>query len=285
MNRALRIVARIAVICLLGYIAVVALFWISETSIVYPVPPAGYGEWDPSEYGAEEVRFESVDSTELHGWYFEHPNPRAQLLFLHGNGEHLGMLGRWADRLRREHRISVFVFDYRGYGKSKGTPHEAGVLQDGEAAVEWLSGRAGVRPDEIILYGRSLGGSVAIHLAAEFGARGLIIERTFDSLVDVAANYYPWLPVRLAMRNRYSSLDKIVFYDGPLLQLHGTGDTLVPIESAKRLFDAAASEEKQFVAIPGMGHNDPTPENYERVIGDFIDSLAEPPVREESSPR
>lgn len=266
---------------MMGYIAVVLIFLVLETGIVYPVPPVAIGEWDPSVHGAEEVYFESADATKLHGWYFEHPNPQAQLLVFHGNGEHLGMLGRWADGLRREHRASVFVFDYRGYGKSEGKPHESGVLQDGEAALDWLSERAEAPPEEIILYGRSLGGAVAVHLAAKQGARALILDRTFDSLVDTAAAFYPWLPVRLLMRNRYSSLDKIRAYDGPLLQLHGTDDTLVPIESAKRLFEAAASKEKHFVAMPGVGHNDPTPTTFENVCGDFIESLAESPDREE----
>lgn len=275
LKKILRVTIRIAIFVLLGYLAVVVLFVVFESSLLYPAPPVAIGDWDPSKYDAEEVVFESEDSTRLHGWYFAHPNPQAHLLFCHGNGEHLGFLGPWADQLRREHRVSLFVFDYRGYGKSEGRPHEQGVLRDGEAALAWLAARADIDPDQIIIYGRSLGGAVAIRLAAERGARGLIIERTFDSIVDLAANIYPWLPVRLMMRNRYESVSTIRSYDGPLLQLHGDDDSLVPVEAAKRLFEAAPSEEKRFVAMPGIGHNDPTPPQFEKEMGAFIELLAE----------
>lgn len=275
LKKPLRITIRIAIYAVLGYIAVVVLFLVFESRLIYPAPPVAIGMWDASKHDAEEVVFESADSTQLHGWYLEHPNPQAHLLFCHGNGEHIGILGPWADQLRSEHRVSLFVFDYRGYGKSQGRPYEEGVLQDGEAALEWLSDRAGVRTDQIVIYGRSLGGAVAIHLAAEKGARGLIIERTFDSIVGLAADLYPWLPVRLLMRNRYESVDKIRSYDRPLLQLHGEEDSLVPVELAKRLFEAAPSEEKRFVAMPGIGHNDPTPPQFEREMGAFIESLPE----------
>lgn len=279
LKKFLRMTIRIALYVLLGYIVLVLLFVLLEPWLVYPAPPVAIGTWDPSEYEAEEVVFESGDSTRLHGWYFEHPNPQAQVLFCHGNGEHLGLLGPWADQLRSEHRVSLFVFDYRGYGKSHGRPHEEGVLQDAEAALQWLADRADVRPDQVVIYGRSLGGAVAVHLAAEKGARGLIIERAFDSMVDLAADLYPWLPVRLAMRNRYHSVGKIRSYDGPLLQLHGAEDALVPVEFAKRLFEAAPSKKKRFVAMPGIGHNDPTPAEFEREMADFIESL--PEVEEE----
>jgi fermentation-respiration switch protein FrsA (DUF1100 family) len=116
-----------------------------------------------------------------------------------------------------------------------------------------------VRADEIILYGRSLGGGCAVALAADGGARALVLERTFDRLVDVAAAQYPVIPVQLLMRNRYDSLDRLPRYRGPLIQLHGTRDQLIPIDRGKRLFAAARSSRKHFIAVPGLGHNEQLP--------------------------
>lgn len=276
MKNILRRAARVAALAALVYLVVVVIFLMLETGLVYPAPPLAVGDWNPTPYGAEEVNFESADSIRLHGWYLDHPAPRAHVLFCHGNGEHVGVLGEWADRLRREQRVAVFIFDYRGYGRSQGEPYEQGVLEDGEAALQWLAERAGIPAGQTVLYGRSLGGGVAVHLASVHGARGLILDRTFDSLVGVAANLYRWLPVRLVMRNRYASIEKIPSYRGPLLQLHGTSDVLVPLESAQRLYAAASSTQKRFVAITGMGHNDFAPIEYDGEIDAFLGSLSDP---------
>src|SRR5439155_9610288 len=110
------------------------------------------------------------------------------------------------------------VFDYRGYGKSEGVPTEEGLLRDAQAARRWLAQRTGVRESQMVLMGRSLGGAVAVHLAAEGGARGLILESTFSSLPDVAAEHLPWLLPYWMMTQRFDSAEKIKRYQGPLLQ-------------------------------------------------------------------
>src|SRR5262249_16306185 len=140
--------------------------------------------------------------------------------------------------------------------RSQGSPTVAGALDDARAARAWLATRAGVDPAQVVLYGESLGGGVMADLAAEEGARGLVLESTFSSLPDVAAFHYPWLPVKLVMRSRLDSAAKIGRYRGPLLQVHGDADTIVPISLARRLFEAA-NEPKRLVVIPGGDHNDP----------------------------
>jgi fermentation-respiration switch protein FrsA (DUF1100 family) len=120
--------------------------------------------------------------------------------------------------------------------------------------------------------GRSLGGAVAVDLAAEGGARALILESTFSSLTDVAAHYYPWLPVRRMMRTRFDSAAKIGSYHGPLLQTHGDADTIIPLPFGRRLFEAAPGP-KQFITFPGLDHNDPQPEHYYDRLRDFLDAL------------
>jgi fermentation-respiration switch protein FrsA (DUF1100 family) len=149
---------------------------------------------------------------------------------------------------------------------------EAGVLADGEAAQQWLAERAKIPLNEIVLMGRSLGGGVAVDLAARNGARGLILQSTFTSMPDAAARMYPFVPVRWLMRNRYNSLEKIARYSGPLLQSHGDRDTLVPFDLGQKLH-AAAPGQKTFFVNRGRGHNDGETGEFQEVLGNFLLSL------------
>ncbi len=244
-----------------------------ETAMVYPAPryPAD-GEWNAAEFQAEDVNFASGDGTQLHGWYWEYPNPRAHVVYFHGNGDCVGYLGHYMAGFSQVNEVSVFAFDYRGYGRSHGKPHERGVLQDGGAARNWLANRVMLRPVDMVLLGRSLGGAVAVHLA-QSGARGLILQNTFTTLPDVAAHLFWYLPVRLLMRNQYRSIDKISNYCGPLLQSHGTKDRVIPFELGQRLFDRAVGD-KTFISLPDCDHNDPEPSSYVIRLKRFLDSLA-----------
>jgi fermentation-respiration switch protein FrsA (DUF1100 family) len=258
---------------LVVYLGVIVLLIMLEQFLVYPVPSKEDSTWAAETFNAEDVHFESKDGTRLHGWYLEHPNPRAHLLFCHGNGEHVGYLGDWLVALSNRLHVSIFAFDYRGYGKSEGKPFEQGVLEDGEAAQQWLASRAAIHPNEIVLYGRSLGGGVAVHLAGKNGARALVAERTFHSMVEIGARQYPWAPIRWLMRNRYPSDERITNYNGPLLQMHGTTDRMVPLESAKTLFAACPSQQKEFFEVAGMGHDDFAPQEFFERFEQLINSL------------
>jgi len=244
-----------------------------EKSLVFLPAKHPAGNWMPQGLVFEEARFESADGTRLHGWYVPHDRARAVVLFCHGNA---GNVTHRADVLRTLHDrvgVSVMIFDYRGYGRSEGTPSEAGTLADARAARAWLARRTQRAEKEIVLLGRSLGGGVAVDLAAADGAAGLVLESTFPSIPEVAASHFPWLPARPLMRTRFDSLAKIGDYHGPLLQSHGDADTTIPYKLGRRLFDAA-NEPKQFVTIPGGGHNDPqTPEYYAALIA-FLDRLS-----------
>ncbi|MEZ6087974.1 MAG: alpha/beta hydrolase [Pirellulaceae bacterium] len=251
---------------------ILMLVWL-ETSMVYPAPSVTRDSWERNDLQYEDVHFTSADGTSLHGWYFEHPQPRGQLLFCHGNAQHVASLGDWISELRDAYQVSIFVFDYRGYGKSKGKPTEIGVLQDGEAAQRWLAGRASIAENEVIVWGLSLGGGVAVHLASELGAKGLILDRTFHSIVEIAQSIYPWAPIRWLMRNRYPSAERIAKYRGPLLQIHGPSDEIVPFTSGKLLYDACPSPNKRFLELDDFGHlAPPTPEFY-TAVGELLDSL------------
>ena len=219
-----------------------------EKSIVFAPNRYPDGDWRPAGLAFEDAWFTAKDGTRLHGWYAPHEQPRAVVLYCHGNG---GNVALWADVLRILHDrlgVTAMGFDYRGYGRSEGTPSEAGVLADARAARTWLAQRAGVAENQIVLMGRSLGGAVAVDLATD-GARGLVLESTFTSMPDVGQAMLPYLPVRLVMRTQFNSLAKIGKYHGPLLQSHGTGDRLIPYAMGRQLF-AAANEPKQFMRSP-----------------------------------
>ncbi len=255
-----------------AYLGVVMLMYFLERRLVFF--PTATGDWNPVSLDFEDAWFESGDGEKLHGWYHTHPAPRAVGLFMHGNGGNLTYRAEMVKFLRQEMNVSVFIFDYRGYGKSTGSPDEAGILADARAARRWLSQRADVAEGEIVLMGRSLGGGVAVDLAAVDGARGLVLESTFSSLPDVGAYQYRWLPVRLLMQTRLDSISKIGNYQGPLLQSHGTADGHVPYELGKALFDAASSPGKKWVSLPGLDHNDPQPISYYQELDLFLSSLS-----------
>lgn len=228
------------------------------------------GDWNPKDLNFEDVSFAAADGVQLHGWYCPHPKPRAVVLYFHGNGGHLA---HRAHLLRRLHRLqlTVFIFDYRGYGRSSGKPTVQGVLRDARAARSELAARADVSESHIVLLGRSLGGAIAVQSAIESAPRGLILESTFSSLKDVARQHYSWL-AGLVSADRLNSAVAIPQYYGPLLQSHGTNDRIIPYALGQKLFDAA-NEPKQFVPLPELGHNDSAPPEYDSILLQFIEGL------------
>ena len=234
----------------------------------------------PSEAGLayEDVSFTAEDGTRLHGWFVPGRTDVTWLWF-HGNAgnisSRLGNLKQLHDSLG----VNVFLFDYRGYGQSQGTPSEKGFYLDAEAALAYLNSRGDVRSDRIVYFGRSLGGAVAVELAGRRPAYGLILESTFPSISFVARQAYPILPtwfVRRILRGRYDALSKIAGVTVPVLILHGDKDDIVPLDAGRRLFEAAR-EPKQFHVIPGAGHNDTYivgGEPYFARLARFLEQLA-----------
>ena len=217
--------------------------------------------------------FHTPDGIRLHGWFASVPQPRAVVLYMHGNAGNIDSRQDVVRLFRDRLRTSILIFDYRGYGRSEGSPSEAGILADARAARRWLAERTGVAEKDIVLVGNSLGGSVAVDLAAKDGARGLVLENTFSSLPEVAAYHFPLLPVSWIMKTRLNSAAKIAAYHGPLLQTHGDADRVVPFASGQKLF-AAANEPKEFVKRPGGDHNDPLTAEYWMRLDQFLDSLS-----------
>lgn len=256
------------------YLAICVLMMFLENRLVYPIPSTSNPEgWKISRPAQSEVYFEASDSTALHGWFFEHPEPRHIILYCHGNGEDISHNAVYMNFLREQLDASIFLFDYRGYGKSEGSPYEDGVILDGLAAQRWLAEKMGLETNEIVLMGRSLGGGVAVALSEQQGARVLVLQNTFASMVDVAAGKIPWLPVRWIMRNRFLSAERITHYTGPLLQTHGTADRVIPFHQGQQLFEAAPSNNKNFIEVPGGSHNSRLPDGYFQELSDFLDAI------------
>lgn len=255
------------------YLLLLLLMLLLENKLIFPARKYPAGDWQPFGVDFEDVAFTSADGTSLHGWYLEHPAPKGYLLYCHGNGENIADISVLVDDLRGRADVSVFAFDYRGYGRSEGSPNERGVLADGEAAQAWLSERAGVERGELILAGRSLGGAVAVHLASHTQAKALILDSTFTSMPDVAATIHWWAPVRWLMRTQFNSAEKIKRYQGPLLQFHGTADQIVPLPIAEQLFRTAPMQDKTFVEIDGATHNSWSPEDYLAGVRDLVNRV------------
>jgi hypothetical protein len=230
------------------------------------------GNWAPGNTAFEDCWIEAVDGIRLHGWYFRHEDSTAIILYVHGNAGNVTHRAGLATSLRERLKASVLVFDYRGYGRSEGVPTMEGIVRDARAARDYLAMREEVSPAKIVLMGRSLGGAVAVQLAGEDGARGLVLESTFSSLRKIAVSHYPEILVNLLVADRLDSASAIRNYHGPLLQSHGDADHTIPFALGRELFDAA-NEPKTFIRIPRGEHNDAQTEEYYQELERFIRAL------------
>lgn len=225
------------------YVAIMLLVMWREKSFIYypsrdmPAVPAG----------CEDVWLTTADGVRINGWFI--PSGGPIVLFCHGNA---GNLSHRSEKLAilRELGASVFIFDYRGYGRSEGLPNERGTYFDAEAAYAYLAPKS--KP--IFVYGESLGSAIAVELATKHPVAGVILEEPFLSVAAVGRNMFPYLPVGLLVRNKYDTLSKIAGIHAPLLILHSRNDEMFPYAHAERLF-AAAREPKQLVELRGS-HND-----------------------------
>lgn len=214
------------------------------------------GTWQPEVYGlkGEDCFFTTSDAVQLHGWFFRVESAKATLFWCHGNA---GNITHRLDNIRHllPLGINVFIFDYRGYGKSEGEPSEEGVYRDAFAAYDFLTKTKGIRPGSLIIFGRSLGAIVAVELASQRPCRGLILESSFTSAKDMVKHMFPILPLYFFIRSKFDAESKISQIHVPILFTHGTDDRTIPITLGRKLFQAA-NDPKSFYEIRGADHND-----------------------------
>jgi len=233
----------------------VFLYLMQPRLLYYPNLPGRKLTASPADIGLdyETVSLVTADNIRLHGWFVYAPRQRGTLLFFHGNA---GNISHRLDSLRIFTRLglSTLIIDYRGYGESEGNISEEGTHLDGEAAWEYLTGARGIDPRQILVFGRSLGGAVAAHLVAGRPAAGLILESSFTSVPDLAARFYPFLPVRLLSRYSYDTRKYLAQVASPVLVIHSPDDEIIPFTNGLELYDAA-NEPKTMLRIRG-GHNE-----------------------------
>ncbi len=254
---ALNFLLRILVVVGAAWVIVVAWVWLTQDRLVYfpqigrdnPATPAAAG------LPFEDLRIGTADGETLAAWWVPATTDRVNgaVLLFHGNA------GSIADRVMYLPHFTamgygVLLVDYRGYGRSSGSPDEAGTHADARAAWRWLTVERGFATGDIVLVGESLGGAVAAALAAQVQPRALLLLSTFTSVNDLGSELYPWLPVRFISRFRYGTLQGVQDYRGPVLVAHSRDDEIVPFAHAQRL-QAAAGARGRLLEMRG-GHND-----------------------------
>lgn len=245
--------AGLLVFFIVAYAAFLLLF---ENKIIFHPSTYPEGYWNPTSLGvpAQDVYFESEDGVKLHAWFIPAPNAVATLLWFHGNA---GNLSHRLDNIQRLKRLNlnIFIFDYRGYGRSEGTPDEKGIYKDSRAAYKQVLAMDGVSADTLFLFGRSLGGICAVETAMNHPAKGLILESVFTNSEDMSRKVFPLIPLGWAVRSQLDAVGKVPHLKLAKLFLHGTRDEIVPYDLGRKLFEKAANP-KTFYAIEGAGHND-----------------------------
>ena len=253
----------------LGWLALVGLLALQERRLIFF--PTRTLAAAPADFGlrADELSITAADGVTLHGWWIEGPGDRV-LIWYHGNAGNIGDRlhnARWfVDRLG----VDVVLVDYRGYGRSEGTPDEEGLYLDGLAIYDAVAARS-ARVENIVLFGRSLGGAVAIETALRRPAGALVLESVFRSVPALAREHY-WFVPSAVVRTRMDNVSKIARVRTPTLVLHGDRDRIVPLSHGRRLVEAAGSAAR-FHLIEGAGHNDTWlvgGEPYARVWSAFL---------------
>jgi fermentation-respiration switch protein FrsA (DUF1100 family) len=254
MKRFRQIIFRAGVLIVIVYLGATGLLWWNQDALLFK--PTSHYRSLPSSHGLsyEDVDLEVAMGTKIRGWFVRSlTEARGTILYFHGNGGNLSYEIETIHRFAEE-GFDSFSIDYEGYGASDGTPSEANLYRDADAAWEWLTQAKGIDPRQVVIWGHSLGGGVATWVASRHPPRMVVLQNTFTDIPDMGARLYPWLPVRLVANNVFSNRDRIVAFRSPLVIAHGRNDELIPFEMGKDLFDAA-SEPKRFIELDG-GHRD-----------------------------
>ncbi|MFL5341499.1 MAG: alpha/beta hydrolase [Gemmataceae bacterium] len=270
LRRIALLAAVLSVLTLAGYGIAVAVMLSIEPSLVY-MPTRPNKEWKNKPIAEiQDVTLHTGDGA-MHAWYLPAEKPDLALLLCHGTGGNLSIRGQGMPEYRERFHASVLVFDYPGYGKSDGEPTEAGCYAAADAAYDFLVKDRGFKPENVVIYGESLGGGVAVDLASRRKHGALMLVNTFANLPEVAQRLYQWLPVTLLMNNRFDSESKIGKCHAPLFLTHGSADRLIPVSHSLRLFEKA-NNPKRYLLRDGKDHEDRLgPDGLEK-IADFLRS-------------
>lgn len=256
----------VGIILILGYIKYIAV-----RGIFFPIKEIEISP-DLINLSFEDVYLQTKDGLRINGWFIPHQKSKYTLLFFHGNA---GNIGHRLDKINmlKGLGLNIFIIDYRGYGRSQGKPSEQGLYLDAKSSYEYLLHTRKISPQQIILYGESLGTAVVVNLASESQVKAIILEGAFSCGRDMAKIIYPFFP-RLLFSNTFNCLEKIKKVKAPKLFLHSKDDEIVPLILPRKLFDYSIAP-KYFVELRG-GHNTAfldSKELYLSAIASFIDKL------------
>lgn len=245
-----------------GFVVLLLFMYLFQDRLLFM--PSSAMVQTPDSFGLtfEEYWVETDDKVKIHGWYFPLENSDQVIVLSHGNAGNISNRITIAEALL-EAGAAVLMYDYRGYGKSEGSPSEKGLYKDVEAVTEGLIREKGYSEDNIYMYGRSLGGTVAAYAATMFNVGGLVLDSAFLNLRSMVSDVYPFVPTFLA---KYEfPTDKFLqkLRDTPVIIMHSPNDEIVGFHNGKSLFDVA-KEPKQFVELRG-GHNNNFFESSERI--------------------
>ncbi|MGL6208769.1 MAG: alpha/beta hydrolase [Paracoccaceae bacterium] len=251
-------VIRAILVCLCLYALVIAVLFLAQRQLQYFPAHKGFSPEAVGLTGVEVITLATPDGEQLQVWHSPAAAGQPSILYFHGNA------GEISDRPRRfayyqAEGFGVTYLSYRGFGGSTGQISEAGLHTDAQTAYDWLRAQD-IPSHRIALVGESLGTGVAVQLAARNPVGAVALEAPYTSITDIAAGQYPFVPVHLLLKDQFRSIDHIASVKAPLLIQHGDQDRLIPITYGQRLF-AAANEPKEFITLPGGGHDamfDPT---------------------------
>jgi len=259
----------------LSFLFGVTLFgihWLEKTVTFHPVRSAPGEVWVVPP-GAHDVWISTTDGVRLHGWFFENrKQPKlATVIYFHGNGGNITDVG-WVGQHLAARGFQVLLFDYRGYGRSEGSiADERQLYLDADAAYDFVTKNA--RPEDVVLYGQSLGTTAAADVGSRHPCRAIILESGLASASEMATNVLPWFPspLHFLLNNRFESAAKLNKVKVPVLITHGDPDPVIPTEQGRLLF-AAANEPKKLMIFPGAGHNvfGSLGKSYLTMVSDFI---------------
>jgi uncharacterized protein len=262
---------------LIAYVSVLFLARIFETHLIFFPDYEGRltGNWHPKGLPIEDVWLNSPGEIKLHAWWI--PNPRAELTFIafHGNA---GNISQRADvyRFLSELPVNVLAVEYRGYGRSEGTPNEAGLYLDAQAGYDYLVHERGIPPNRIVAFGQSLGTAVAVDLATKRPLAGVILEAPFPSVRAVTSRIYPFLPgLGLIAKSKFNTGGKLARPHPPVMITHCNQDPVIAFTLGQEVYQLAV-EPKSFLRIEGFCHEEAfliAPTSYREHLSAFINGL------------
>jgi len=245
------IVKRLFLVLVSGYIILLILMFAFQSKLIYF--PSTHIDANPKSIGLryESIIFQAEDKTKLHAWYIPKKGAKTTLFFLHGNG---GNISHRLDSIRvfNALKMNVFIFDYRGYGDSLGSANEQNTYDDARSGWDYLLKSKNLKAEDIIIFGRSLGGTIAANLGSSVEPKGIILESTFTTTKELASHHYPFVPKSL-IRFSYETTNYLKGINYPVLVIHSEDDNIIPFKYGKAVFKNA-NEPKTFVKIRG-NHN------------------------------